>query len=142
MSLNVPLLRSSFALVVEQAPDITHRFYDIFFERYPQVRPLFSRNLRERQEQMLAQALALVMEHLEDAPWLSTTLRSLGARHTAYGVSNEMYAWVGECLLAALGEAAGSAWTPELEAAWADAYGAIAGLMQQGAAEAQMKVAV
>ena len=62
MSLNVGLLRSSFDLVVAQAPDITHRFYDILFARYPQARPLFSRNSRDKQEQMLTQALVLVME--------------------------------------------------------------------------------
>ncbi|HEX2679205.1 MAG TPA: globin domain-containing protein [Polyangiales bacterium] len=137
MSLNVPLLRSSFELVVERAPDVTHRFYDIFFERYPQVRPMFNRNSRDKQEQMLTQALVMVMEHLEDAPWLTRTLESLGEKHVHYGVKNEMYGWVGECLLAALAGAAGEAWTPELEQAWSEAYGAISSLMLRGAARAQ-----
>jgi hemoglobin-like flavoprotein len=133
MSLNVSLLRSSFELVVERAPDITHRFYDILFARYPQVRPLFSRNSRDKQEQMLTQALVLVMEHLEDAAWLTSTLAGLGAKHVDYGVTREMYGWVGECLLAALADAAGPAWNAELAQAWTDAYGAIASLMLSGA---------
>jgi hemoglobin-like flavoprotein len=47
-----------------------------------------------------------------------------------------MYGWVGASLLATLAEVAGADWSPRLEAAWTEAYGAIAGLMQQGAAAA------
>lgn len=137
MSLNVPLLRSSFGLVVSRSPQITTRFYEIFFSRYPQVVPMFSRNSPEKQQQMLTQALAAVVDHLEDAPWLVETLRGLGAQHVGYGVADEMYNWVGECLLAAMAEAAGDDWSPEIEAAWTDAYGAIAGIAISGAKAAR-----
>ena len=80
------------------------------------------------------EALVAVMEHIEDGRWLEQTLTALGQKHVDYGVTEEMYDWVGASLLAALAEAAGEDWTPELEAAWRAAYGAIAGLMQQGAA--------
>jgi hemoglobin-like flavoprotein len=137
MALNVELLRGSFELVIERAPDLTARFYQIMFTRYPQVRPMFSRNAPEKQQQMLAQAIAAVVDHLEDAPWLERTLKGMGAKHLEYGVRDEQYAIVGECLLAALADAAGPAWNKELEAAWTEAYGAIAGLMQAGAREAR-----
>jgi len=97
------------------------------------VAPLFGRNSRARQEEMLTQALVAVLDHLEDASWLTTTLPALGAKHVGYGVTDEMYGWVGECLLAAIAEAAGEAWSAELAAAWTEAYGAIAGLMLSGA---------
>jgi hemoglobin-like flavoprotein len=132
MALNVPLLRSSFALVVERQPQLTHRFYEILFERHPAAKPLFSRNSAAKQEKMLTDALVAVMDHLEDAPWLVSTLQGLGAKHKGYGVTDEMYDWVGGSLLATLGEVAGSDWSPELAGAWAEAYGAIAGLMKQG----------
>ena len=130
MSLNAPLLRSSFELVVERQPKLVHRFYEILFERYPQVKPLFGRNSPSKQEEMLTSALVAVIDHLEDVPWLQQTLSGLGAKHDEYGVTREMYGWVGASLLAALAEAAGKDWTPELEGAWTDAYGAIVGLMQ------------
>jgi hemoglobin-like flavoprotein len=41
---------------------------------------------------------------------------------------------VGECLLAAMAEIAGPLWNDELAAAWAETYGAVSALMQQGAA--------
>jgi hemoglobin-like flavoprotein len=137
MALNPETLRHSFALVVEREPALTRRFYDIFFAKYPSVRPMFNSRTRDRQERMLQEALVAVLDHLEDAPWLETTLRSLGAKHIDYGVTREMYSWVGECLLQALAEAAGDAWTAEVEGAWSEAYGAIAGLMLQGAEDAE-----
>jgi hemoglobin-like flavoprotein len=130
MTLDVQALRDSFALVAEQETALAERFYTIFFERYPQVKPLFGRNTRPQQEKMLTQALAAVVDHLEDAPWLTTTLRELGARHEGYGVRPEMYRWVGECLLAALADVAGDAFTPRVRDAWAEAYATIATIMQ------------
>jgi hemoglobin-like flavoprotein len=135
MPLDVALLRSSFDLVVERQPQLVHRFYEILFERYPQVRPLFGRNSAANQEKMLTEALVAVMDHLEDAPWLTSTLNQLGAKHKGYGVTDEMYGWVGASLLATLAEVAGPDWSPRLEAAWTEAYGTIAGLMKAGAAQ-------
>jgi hemoglobin-like flavoprotein len=137
MALNVALLRSSFDLVIDRQPQLTHRFYEILFQRYPKAKSLFGqRSALATQEKMLGDALAAVLDHLEDAPWLTSTLKGLGAKHAGYGVTNEMYGWVGASLLATLAEVAGNDWTPALEAAWTEAYGAISGLMQAGGAEA------
>jgi hemoglobin-like flavoprotein len=136
MSLNVPLLRSSFELVVERQPQLVHRFYEILFQRHPQAKALFGRNTAAAQEKMLTDALVAVVDHLEDAPWLTTTLKQLGKKHSGYGVTNEMYGWVGASLLATLAEVAAGDWSAAHESAWTEAYGAIAGLMQAGAGEA------
>jgi len=142
MSLNVTLLRESFDLVVDRAPDLTHRFYEILWERYPVTRDMFPPSRRGQQENMLTQALVAVIDHLEDAPWLVSTLHGLGARHVNYGVTDEMYLWVGDALLATLREVAADDWSDELEKAWGDAYDAIANLMQEGARLAAAKRAV
>lgn len=134
MALNVELLRSSFALVVEREPEVTSRFYDVLFTKYPQTQPLFGRHSRAQQERMLRDALVAVVDHLEDAPWLETQLKALGQKHVGYGVTPEMYGWVGASLLETLAVVAGDEWTPELAAAWTDAYGAVAGLMQSPSA--------
>lgn len=132
MSIDVPVLRESFVLVAERAPNLTARFYAILFERYPELRRLFGPSLG-RQEQMLGRALAAVVDRVEDGEWLTTTLHALGAKHVDYGVTEEMYASVGDALLAALGEALGDDWTARTQAAWTGAYGAIAALMIEGA---------
>ncbi len=136
MSLDAEALRDSLALVASREPAITKRFYEILFERYPAARPLFSHNAPERQQKMLQDAIVAVVDHVEDASWLQETLSAMGAKHVEYGVTEEMYPWVGECLLATLAEIAKDAWTPRVERAWTDAYGAISGLMLAGAKRA------
>lgn len=136
MSLDVPLLRSSFELVVDREPEVTARFYERLFADYPQARPLFGRNSEKKQQEMLRDALVAVVDHLEDGEWLTTTLHSLGRKHAGYGVTDEMYNWVGASLLATLAEVAGPDWTDAHARAWTEAYGAVAGLMQAGAREA------
>jgi hemoglobin-like flavoprotein len=140
--MNIALLRDSFEMVVERQPLLTKRFYEILFERYPRARALFGRRTQEAQEKMLTQALVSVLDHLDDAPWFTQTLESLGAKHVDYGVTEEMYSWVGESLLAALAEAAGEQWSIELATEWTAAYAAIAGTMQAGARRATIAAAL
>ena len=117
---------------MERGPSLTRRFYEILFSRFPEAKSLFVRNRPTQQEKMLADALTAIIDHLEDAPWLESTLLKLGARHAEYGVTDEMYEWVGACLLATLAEFAGDQWTPRVSRAWTDAYAAISGLMLAG----------
>ncbi len=130
MGLNVDLLRTSFALVVEREPEVTHRFYDVLFQKYPQVKPLFGKRSRADQERMLRDMLVAIVDHVEDGSWLQNQLGALGSKHLEYGVQPEMYAWVGDSLLTTLKEVAGDDWTPEIADTWTQAYGAVAGLMQ------------
>lgn len=129
MALNVQLLTSSFELVAGRAPDITVRFYGHLFAKYPQAEKMFFRKPREQQAKMLAEALGAVIAHLEDAPWLVSTLGQMGDKHVEYGVTSEMYGWVGDALMTTLREIAGDDWNTALEEAWTEAYGAIVGLM-------------
>ena len=133
MGLNVELLRSSFALVLEREPTITHRFCGVLFSKYPQVKPLFGKNSGEHQEKMLAGALVALMDHLENASWLEETLTTMGAKHLDCGVKDEMYPCVGDALITAMSPVAGADWTDEPTAQWSAAYGAITSLMLEGA---------
>lgn len=49
-------------------------------------------------------------------------------------MTEEMYGWVGECLIAALADLCEDAWTPAHEASWAAVYGALTELALAGAA--------
>src|SRR6185437_17153350 len=89
MRMNVTLLRESFDLVLEREPNLTHRFYNHLFSRYPQARSMFHPSRRAAQEKMLTDALASVIDHLEDAPWLVEKLGALGTKHVEYGVTPE-----------------------------------------------------
>lgn len=131
------LLRESVSIAAAREPVITKRFYSIFHSRYPQVIPLFSKNAPEKQQEMLQGAILAVLDHLDDSAWLADTMGAIGAKHLDYGVTDEMYPWVGECLIAALAELCEDQWTPEHEAAWASAYGALTELALAGANRAR-----
>src|SRR5262249_2556875 len=60
------------------------------------------------------------------------SVRQLGERHRGYGVSADHYGPVGAALLWTLEEGLGSAFTPEVKAAWSEAYRTLAGAMQEG----------
>ncbi|MCL1869830.1 MAG: globin domain-containing protein [Promicromonosporaceae bacterium] len=126
------LLTESLLLVDGQEQALTPRFYEILFERHPEVRPLFSADIAP-QEQMLREAIVAVLDHLEDAAWLTGTLGAMGRKHVGYGVTPGMYDAVGESMIAAMQELGGDAWTPEMTAAWTEALGAVSGLMLAGA---------
>src|SRR5262249_38419264 len=131
-SMNADLLRSSLDLVVERHPLVVTRFYELLFARYPQIRALFGRNPEAAREKVVTLAFVAVLDHLDEAPWFEVTLGALGAKLAAYGVTDEMYGWAGECLLVALAQAAGSSWSGEVEVEWKTALTAVAAAMQRG----------
>lgn len=137
MALDAQLLRRSFNLAVARQPDFTHVFYEQLFARYPAARPLFVRADMAVQEQMLGEALVAVLDHLEDVPWLQSTLAGLGAKHAGYGVTREMYDWVGDVLVTTLARANGEQWTVAQAAGWREAYGAIVAMMLEGYPDAR-----
>jgi hemoglobin-like flavoprotein len=138
MALQTELLRESLGVVVAKESEITRHFYEVLFARYPQVRPLFGRrHAAEQQQKMLQEAIVAVVDRIEDGAWLAQTLRAMGRQHIDYGVTEPMYPWVGECLLATFEDIAGEEWRPEYTQAWADAYAAISALMLQGATQTQ-----
>lgn len=132
--MNVSLLRTSFEALSPKAPQLVDRFYAILFERYPQVKPMFARTNMGEQKNHLIQALVLLVANLEKGDLLKSYLGVLGAKHVRYGVRDEHYDAVGECLLAAMAEIAGPIWNDELQREWAGTYGAVAAMMKQGAA--------
>lgn len=140
MALDATLLRSSFDTILERQPQITPRFYEILFARYPQVKPLFGARSNKQQAEMLQAALVAVLDKLEDASWLEQTLGAMGEKHLDYGVADEMYEWVVASLLSTLEEVAGADWTPEVAAAWQAALGAVSSLMLKGAHAARARV--
>ena len=133
MPLDTALLTESFEHAIQEEGALMRRFYELLFERYPQAKPLFSRNEPEKQQKMLQETLVAAIEHLEDPAWIEQALGSIGKMHVDYGVEDEMYPWVGECLIAALSETLGGEWTPAHTAAWADVYGTLTDFALKGA---------
>ena len=89
------------------------------------------------QRRKLIQTLTRVVVALDEIADLVPEIEALGRRHAGYGVTDAHYQTVGEALLWTLETGLGDSWTPEVETAWAAAYGFVADAMRGAAAEEQ-----
>jgi len=137
---HVALVQASFEHVRPILEPAALVFYERLFELDPSLRSLF-RGSREAQAQKLAQALAVVVKGLEHPAQLRGAIEALGRRHAGYGVRDEHYTTVGEALLWTLEQGLGAAFTPDVRAAWGDAYGWLAFVMREAAAAGAIEAA-
>lgn len=119
------LLRDTLELTLARDDTFPRRFYELLFAAHPDVKPLFHRSTPGALNKMFAQKLSAIVDHLDDPHWLGRELGNLAANHESYGVKPEMYAWVGDALIATLREACADVWTDDTERAWSDAYASI-----------------
>ncbi|HEU0088033.1 MAG TPA: globin domain-containing protein [Pseudonocardiaceae bacterium] len=128
----VRLIRESFAAVEPCAEEVARFFYGKLFSTAPATRELFAANM-EVQRSRLLRALVHVVQMVDRPDDLVPFLRQLGRDHRKFGVIAEHYDAVGHALIGALRHYAGAVWTPEVEQAWADAFGLIARTMLEAA---------
>lgn len=124
------LLRQTFESLIPLSSRFGRRFYEKLFEVDPDLKALF-RGDPDRQASMLAEALTLAVLHLVDQGTVSQEIRRLGARHRALGVDDAMYGTFGAALVATLEERRGDAFTPEVRAAWTEAWRQLSAAMQE-----------
>jgi hemoglobin-like flavoprotein len=128
------LVRSSWALVMPIQEEAARLFYGRLFEIDPSTKPLFASTDMAEQGKKLMQMINVAVASLERLDALRSAVKDLGRRHEGYGVKEEHYESVGTALLWTLEQGLGGKFTPEVEEAWAETYGALTALMKDGAA--------
>ena len=123
------LIRSSWAQIAPIADPAARIFYDRLFKLDPSLRPMFAFTDMDEQRKKLMQTLAVVVRGIEDLETLIPAVEALGRRHAGYGVQPGHYATVGRALLDTLAVGLGEDFTPEVRAAWSEAYELLAGVM-------------
>jgi hemoglobin-like flavoprotein len=121
-------VQTSFAKVAPIADQAAALFYGRLFETAPETRTLFSGDMEEQGRKLMA-AIAMVVNNLGELQAVIPAVQDLAKRHVAYGVRPEHYAVVGAALLWTLEQGLGDAFTSEIRAAWASAYGALSEVM-------------
>lgn len=117
----VKAIQDSFAKVVPISEQAAALFYGRLFEIAPEVKPLFRGDIEEQGRNLMAM-LAAVVNGLGNLETVLPAASALAKRHIDYGVKAADYAPVGAALLWMLQRGLGSQWTPELAAAWTEAY--------------------
>jgi NAD(P)H-flavin reductase/hemoglobin-like flavoprotein len=128
----VEVIRTSWERVEPQADALGRYFYGTLFQLAPETRELFPVNM-EVQRSRLLRALVHVVQMVDQPDDLVPFLEQLGRDHRKFGVLAQHYDAVGAALLGAIGSFAGDAWTLDVEQAWTDAYGVVAGAMTTAA---------
>jgi hemoglobin-like flavoprotein len=129
----ITLIQATFEQVLPIADVAAALFYNRLFELDPSLRPMFTGDMREQGRKLMSM-IRMVVVGLRRLDQLVPSIQELGRRHVRYGVADEHYDTVGAALLWTLGQGLGEMFTPEAEAAWAAAYGILAGTMKDAAA--------
>ncbi len=98
---------------------------------HPELKAFFNEahQANGSQARALAGAVLAYASHIDRLDAIAPALPRIVQKHVALGVRPEHYPVVGRCLLRAIGEVLGAAATPDIIAAWGEAYGALAQLL-------------
>jgi hemoglobin-like flavoprotein len=124
----IKAIQDSFAKVAPMSDQAAALFYGRLFEIAPSVKPLFRGDMAEQGRKLMA-TLTVVVNGLGNLEAILPAASALAKRHVGYGVKPIHYAIVGDALLWTLERDLGEQWTPDLAAAWADAYGVLSEYM-------------
>ncbi len=128
----ISLIQASWASVVPIQDAAAGLFYQRLFALDPAVKPMFKGDMQS-QGKKLMQALGFIVNSLTRLDELVPVAQDMARRHVGYGVQAAHYDTVGTALLWTLEQGLGSAFTEDLKAAWATAYGTLAGVMKDAA---------
>lgn len=129
----IATIRSTWSLMGATTDAVAPLFYDRLFVIAPELRALFAHTDMPAQGDKLGQTLAVVVRSLDDLPRVLPAVEALGRRHAGYGVQDAHYDAVATALLDTFALILGPQFTVDARAAWSQAFGTLATVMQQAA---------
>ncbi len=124
-----PYIDASVPVLREHGLQITTLFYKTMFDAHPELKNLFNMGNQANgsQQQSLASAVFAYAANYRNHDALVPVLSRIAHKHAAVGLTSAHYPIVGRHLLGAISATLGEAATPDLMAAWDEAYWLIAG---------------
>jgi hemoglobin-like flavoprotein len=130
----IELVQESWDHITTYIPQAGEIFYGRLFETNPQLRSLFSPDIKSQSQKLVA-ILTFAVRKLDNLNEIITDVRALGKRHANYGVQPAHYAMVADSLLWTLEKGMGSLWTSEVKEAWTTLYVTLAGIMMDASTQ-------
>jgi hemoglobin-like flavoprotein len=124
----IELVQKTFADVAPISEQAAALFYGRLFEIAPEVKPMFKSDMVDQGRKLMS-TLSVVVRGLTDLPSILPAAGALAKKHVTYGVTASQYEPVGAALLSTLEKGLGDKWTPEVAAAWTEAYVTLSGFM-------------
>lgn len=128
----IELVQGTWEQVVPISDQAAALFYGRLFELDPQLKPLFSTDIKEQGRKLMTMITAAV-RGLNDLGKLVPVVQDLGRRHVGYGVTDSHYDTVGSALIWTLDKGLGPAFTPEVKESWVTVYTVLATTMKDAA---------
>ncbi|MCF2857031.1 NO-inducible flavohemoprotein [Pseudoalteromonas sp. SMS1] len=126
----IKLVKDTIPLLANAGTQVTDHFYKRMFSHNPELLNIFnvSNQKSGKQQFALFSALAAYATHIDNPAVLSEAINRINHKHASLNILPEHYPIVGTHLLATLEEMFPNECTPEIIAAWAEAYGFLADL--------------
>ncbi|GAA4204286.1 globin domain-containing protein [Actinocatenispora rupis] len=128
-------LKESWAALARHGDEVPLFFYSHLFLACPETRGMFPMSMAGQRDKLVG-ALGRIVSNVDQLDEVVPFVQQLGRDHRRFAVVAEHYPAVGASLLATLAHFLGRAWTDDLAAQWAEAYGLVAKVMTDAAEEA------
>ncbi|MEH7140069.1 NO-inducible flavohemoprotein [Priestia megaterium] len=127
-SKTIEIVQSTVPVLKEHSKQIGKRFYELLFEKAPDLYNMFNQTNQKRgiQQEALGYAVYAAGEHITNLEAIKPVIERISQKHRAIGVKAEQYPVVGETLLQAVKDVLGDTASDEIIEAWGQAYGYIA----------------
>lgn len=124
------IVKSTVPLLEAANTALTEHFYQRMFRDNPELKDVFnlSNQASGRQPAALFNAVLAYAKNIDNPAVLASAVERIAQKHTGFAITPSQYDIVGHHLLESIKELAPDAATPEVIDAWAQAYGALAGL--------------
>lgn len=115
------LVQESFAKIEPVSETAANLFYNKLFQIDPSLKIMFKGDLNE-QGLKLMNMLGIAVRSLDKLDELTLAVKSLGRRHSGYGVKERHYDIVADALLWTLEQGLGKDFNEETKDAWVEVY--------------------
>lgn len=122
------IIKSTVPVLEEHGNTITTVFYKNMFEAHPELLNVFNHvnQSQGRQQAALANTVYAAAANIDNLEAILPAVMPIANKHKSLGITPDQYPIVGYHLLGAIKEVLADAATPEIIAAWGEAYGVIA----------------
>ncbi|MFT5659525.1 MAG: hemoglobin-like flavoprotein [Sulfurimonas sp.] len=117
----IAIVKSTAPLLKEKGDEITSTMYKFLFERNPEVKDLF-KDAEPEQYKKLANAVYAYAANIDNLGALKKGIETMASVHVEKKIQASHYPLVADALLSAIKEVLGDTATPEVMAAWEEAY--------------------
>lgn len=124
----IEIVKSTAPVLEIHGEAITEVFYELLFDKNPELKDIFNmvNQKKHTQQKALANAIFQYAVHIEKLEMLGDKVETIAQKHASLSIPKEAYPIVGENLLLAIKKVLGDKATPEIIDAWAEAYNDLA----------------